>query len=242
MDPYQIAAIRESPAVQRLVQREPLTQSVYQVVMDMLMTHSLEPGARLSIEELARTLGVSQTPIREALARVEGDGLIIKEPGRSYTVAPLMGIEQVRSLIELRMLTEPFLAAKAAARATTSEISELRTMARSGGGGNEKTAAANRLDMVYDTTFHAMVADLAGNQIISDMLARLRSHMHTYRLYYAAGHYAVTKNEHLAVVRAIAKRDPDGAEAAMRMHLSKALDRLEVFASAGPSDLRQKSE
>ena len=114
MDRDQIAAMQESPAVQRLVQREPLTRSVYQVVIDMLMTHTLEPGARLSIEELARTLGVSQTPIREALARVEADGLIIKEPGRSYTVAPLMGIEQVRDLIELRMLVEPPAAAKAA--------------------------------------------------------------------------------------------------------------------------------
>jgi DNA-binding GntR family transcriptional regulator len=234
MDRDQIAAIQESAAVQRLAQRESLTRSVYQVVIDMLMTHTLEPGARLSIEELARTLGVSPTPIREALARVEADGLIVKEPGRSYTVAPLMGIEQVRELLELRMLVEPAAAAKAAERASSAEITELRAFARSGGVGNENTATANRLDMMYDATFHAMVADLAGNQIISEMLARLRSHMHTYRLYYAAGHYAITKNEHIAVVREIAKHDPDGAEAAMRAHLTKALDRLKGFvASSG---------
>jgi DNA-binding GntR family transcriptional regulator len=234
MDRDQIAAMQESPAVQRLVQREPLTRSVYQVVIDMLMTHTLEPGARLSIEELARTLGVSQTPIREALARVEADGLIIKEPGRSYTVAPLMGIEQVRDLIELRMLVEPPAAAKAAVRASTREISELRTLSRTGGAGHENTAAANRLDMVYDATFHATVATLAGNQMIADMLARLRSHMHTYRLYYQSGHYAVTKNEHVAVVQAIAKRDPDAAEEAMRTHLAKGLERMETFVASVP--------
>ena len=187
MDLHQIEAIHESAAGQRLAQRQPLPGSVYEIVTDMLMTHAFEPGARLNIEELARALGVSPTPVREALARVEADGLIVKQPGRSYTVAPLMGIEQVRELIELRLLVEPALAAKAAGQAGPNEIKELRRAARAGEVGGKITAAANRLDMVYDATFHAMVADLAGNQMISDMLTRLRSHLHTFRLYYQRG-------------------------------------------------------
>ena len=233
MDRHQIEAIHGSAAGQRLAQRQALPGSVYEIVTDMLMTHAFEPGARLNIEELARTLGVSPTPVREALARVEADGLIMKQPGRSYTVAPLMGIEQVRELIELRLLVEPALAAKAAAHAGTNEIKELRRVARSGGAGAEITAAANRLDMVYDATFHAMVADLAGNQMICDMLTRLRSHLHTFRLYYHAGLHSVTKNEHLAVVDAVARKDPDGAEEAMRAHLVSALERLETFVVGG---------
>ena len=225
MDRYQIEAIHESAAGQRLAQRQPLPGSVYEIVTDMLMTHVFEPGARLNIEELARTLGVSPTPVREALARVEADGLIMKQPGRSYTVAPLMGIEQVRELIELRLLVEPALAAKAAAHAEPNEIKELRRVARSGGAGSELT--------VYDATFHAMVADLAGNQMISNMLTRLRSHLHTFRLYYHAGLHSVTKNEHLAVVDAVARKDPDGAEEAMRAHLVSALERLETFVDGG---------
>jgi DNA-binding GntR family transcriptional regulator len=235
MDRYQIAAIQESPAGQRLARRQPLTHAVYQVVVEMLMTHTLEPQARLSIEELARTLGVSPTPVREALARVEADGLIIKEPGRSYTVAPLMGIEQVRELLELRMLVEPAAAAKAATRATPPQITELRSLARTGGANHETNGAANRIDMTYDATFHAMVADVAGNQIIADMLARLRGHLHTYRLYYQADHFALTRSEHVAVVQAVAKRDPEGAEHAMRTHLTAALERMELFAHSATS-------
>ena len=135
MDRSLIEAIHESAAGQRLAQRQPLPGSVYEIVTDMLMTHAFEPGARLNIEELARTLGVSPTPVREALARVEADGLIVKQPGRSYTVAPLMGIEQVRELIELRLLVEPALAAKVAAQAEPNEIKELRRAARAGGAG-----------------------------------------------------------------------------------------------------------
>ena len=90
--------------------------------------------------------------------------------------------------------------------------------------------------MVYDATFHAMVADLAGNQMISDMLTRLHSHLHTFRLYYHAGLHSVTKNEHLAVVDAVAKHDPDGAEEAMRAHLVSALERLETFVDGGSAN------
>src|SRR4051812_3883803 len=244
MDRYQIEAIHESAAGQRLAQRQALPGSVYEIVTDMLMTHAFEPGARLNIEELARTLGVSATPVREALARVEADGLIVKQPGRSYTVAPLMGIEQVRELIELRLLVEPALAAKVAARAESNEVKELRRAARAGGAGVEITAAANRLDMVYDATFHAMLANLAGNQMISDMLTRLRSHLHTFRLYYHARLHSVTKNEHLAVVDAVARQDPDGAAEAMRVHLVSALERLETFVDGGSpnAEARQTPE
>ena len=79
MDRHQIEAIHESAAGHRLAQRQPLPGSVYEIVTDMLMTHVFEPGAKLNIEELARTLDVSPTPVREALARVEADGLIVNK-------------------------------------------------------------------------------------------------------------------------------------------------------------------
>jgi DNA-binding GntR family transcriptional regulator len=65
------------------------------------------------------------------------------------------------------------------------------------------------------------------------MLTRLRSHLHTFRLYYHAGLHSVTKNEHLAVADAVARQDPDGAEEAMRAHLVSALQRLETFVVGG---------
>src|SRR5205085_3617002 len=127
-----------------------------------------------------------------------------------------MGIEQVRELIELRLLDEPALAAKAAAHAEPNEIKELRRVARSGGAGAEITAAANRLDMVYDATFHAMVADLADNQMISDMLTRLRSHLHTFRLYYyRAAFNPAPKTNPPALAEPTPKQTPKGAEEAM---------------------------
>jgi DNA-binding GntR family transcriptional regulator len=226
------AAIQASDAGQRLARRQPLTSDVYEVVIDMLMNHSLAPGSRLNIDGLARTLGVSPTPVREALARVESEGLVIKEPQRGYTVAPLISIDQLRELIELRLLVEPATAAKAAQQASTAQAAEIRAFAKTGGAGDDDALAANRLDMLYDAQFHGMIAAVGGNQLISETLARLRSHLHMYRLYHHAIQGAVTKPEHLAIARAIARRDPDEAHAAMETHLTQALERLEiVFAS-----------
>lgn len=231
MPRYEIdEVIKASDAGRRLAQRQPLTQDVFEVVIDMLMNHSLPPGARLNIDGLSRTLGVSPTPVREALARVESEGLITKEPQRGYTVAPLIGLDQLRELIELRLLIEPSVAAKAAVTASPAQAADLRAFARTGGAGTDNAIAANRLDMMYDAHFHDMVATLAGNQLIRETLSRLRSHLHMYRLYHHAGQAAVTKPEHLAIVRAVARRKPDEAHAAMEAHLTKALERLdEVF-------------
>lgn len=224
--------IRSSEAGRRLATRAPLADDVYDVVIDMLMNHSLAPGARLNIDELSRTLGISPTPVREALARVESEGLILKEPRRGYTVAPLIGLDELHELIELRLLIEPAAAADAARAVTSAQATALRAFARSGGAGGSDTAA-NRLDMTYDATFHDMIAGLGGNGLRRDTLARLRSHLHMYRLYHRAHQAAATKPEHVAIAKAIGNRDPDAAHAAMTRHLDTALHRLDAVYASG---------
>lgn len=229
-------AVSSTPAALRLTARQPLVRDVYDVLVDMFMNHSFAPGERLNIDALARTLGVSPTPIREAMARLEAEGLIVKEPRRSYTVAPLITVEELRGLIDLRLLVEPAAAAAAARNASPDDAADLIAFARSGGAGDYDDTA-NRLDMIYDATFHDKVARLSGNPWIRDSLARLRSHVHMYRLYHHARHAAATKPEHVAIAEAIATKDPDAAAVAMRAHLTTAMKRLEdVFAAARGSD------
>ena len=232
-------AVGSTEAGRRLAERQPLADDVYDVVIDMLMNHSLGPGARVNIDGLSRTLGVSPTPVREALARVESEGLILKEPRRGYAVAPLIGLDELHELIDLRLLVEPEAAAAAARRATDEEGAALCAFARTGGAG-DGDAGANRLDMTYDATFHDMIARLGGNRLLRESLARLRSHLHMYRLYHHVGQAAATKPEHVAIAEAIAAHSPDGARDAMRVHLETALRRLnDVFASGGVTDGRR---
>lgn len=233
MEPIDFAdAVQATPAGRRLSKRPALTDEVYEVLVDMLMNHAFEPGARLNIDSIARTLGVSPTPVREALARMEAEGLVAKDPRRSYTVAPLIGLEDLRALIDFRLLVEPAAAAAAARTIQPAEAEALMTFARSGGAGGQGEAA-NRLDMVYDATFHDKIAALSGNPWLRDALGRLRSHLHMYRLYHHAQQAAATTPEHVAIAQAIVSGDPEAAAEAMRVHLTTAMRRIdEVFASS----------
>ena len=233
MDNFDIGDVaRATQAGRRLSARAPLVDDVHVALVDMIMNHDVDPGARLNIDALARGLGVSPTPIREALARMEAEGLVVKEPRRSYTVAPLIGLEDLRALIDFRLLVEPAAAAAAARNATAEQAKALAAFARSGGAGR-RDATANRQDMVYDATFHDMVAQLSGNVWLRDSLARLRSHLHMYRLYHHARQAAATKPEHVAIAAAVAAGEADAAAEAMRAHLSTAMRRIDdVFVSA----------
>jgi DNA-binding GntR family transcriptional regulator len=225
--------VRSTPAGKRLAERQPLVDDVHDVLADMLMNHHVGPGDRLNIDALSRSLGVSPTPIREVFARMEAEGLVVKEPHRGYAVAPLIGFDELRSLIRFRLIIEPAAAAEAAKLTTAKQSTELVAFARSGGAG-DNDATANRLDMIYDAAFHESIARLGGNQWLTDALIRLRSHLHMYRLYHHANHAAATKPEHVAIAQAIASGDPDAAAAAMRAHLESAIERLEtLFASGG---------
>jgi DNA-binding GntR family transcriptional regulator len=232
MDDIDLASVlRATEAGRRLTERQPLVDDVHGALVDMFMNHAFDPGARLNIDAVARMLGVSPTPVREALARLEAEGLVVKEPRRGYTVAPLIGLEELRALIDFRLLVEPAAAAAAATHASPAQATQLRAFARTGGSGAQ-SPAANRLDMSYDATFHDMIAQFGGNPWLRESLARLRSHLHMYRLYHHAQHAAATKPEHLVIARAIVKRDPDAAAEAMRVHLTTAMKRIDdVFAS-----------
>jgi len=233
VEPIDIEGMRASAAGRRLTERPPLADDVHDVLVDMLMNHTLAPGSRLNIEVVAKTLGVSPTPVREALARVEAEGLVVKEPRRGYLVAPLISLDDLHSLIDFRLLVEPEAAAAAARRATPEQAARLQELARSGGADDGNDPAVNRLGMMYDARFHDAVAELAGNPWLRESLGRLRSHLHMYRLYHHAGQAAATKPEHVTIANAIAKRDPDAAAEAMRSHLATAMKRLDDVLASG---------
>jgi DNA-binding GntR family transcriptional regulator len=227
-----IDGLRTTAAGRRLTERQPLTDDVHDVLVDMLMTHTVEPGSRLNIDAVAKTLGVSPTPVREALARLEAEGLIVKEPRRGYLVAPLISLADLHSLIDFRLLVEPAAAAAAARLTTPEQARALQAFAHSGGTDASDDPAINRRGMIYDATFHDTVAALAGNHWMREALTRLRSHLHMYRLYHHARMGAATSVEHVRIADAVAAQDPDAAEAAMRDHLQTAMKRIDdVFGS-----------
>src|ERR1700753_2579756 len=106
-----------------------LAEEVYEAIFQQLMALKVAPGARITVDGLVRELGVSHTPIREALGRLEGEGLVVKTPLVGYSAAPQITRPRVADLYELRLLLEPEGARHAALRVSEERLSKLRETA-----------------------------------------------------------------------------------------------------------------
>lgn len=217
----------------RPAQRLTLTDDVYESLKTLIMEHALPPGERVSIDGLARTLEVSPTPVREALARLESDGLVRKRAMSGYTTTPLLTRAEFEELFEMRLLLEPAAARRAAAHADAEQRRRVKEEAAANvgveaGDGYRRHAAFTALD----AKFHDLIAETSGSGLLRESIIRLHSHLHLHRLYFPSAGTGGTAGEHKRIAAAIAKGDADEADAAMRHHLTAARDRhLPAFGS-----------
>jgi len=211
----------------RLPHRQLLADDVYESVKGLLMDHSIAPGARVSIDGLARELQVSQTPIRETLARLESEGLVTKAPLRGYSATDLLSREEVLDIYRFRGLLEPWVAARAAERASDEALARIETelatcpVAPAGTGYSDY-----RRISAHDARFHDLLAEIAGSAQVRAALTRTHAHLHLFRISYGQAIGSETLREHHEIAGAIAARSPRRAEQAMRAHLETAKDRL----------------
>lgn len=219
------------PALSRRV----LADDVFEAITALVMDHVVEPGARLSIDGLAARLGVSPTPVREALARLEALGLASKEPLRGYRATALLSRAELDDLFEFRLLVEPWAAGRAAGRGGAAET--LLTLLAEMDEAPPEGYARYRALAEHDRRFHDTVLGLAGNEHARQAFARTHCHLHIFRLHYVQQIGSTALTEHAEVARAVAAGDAAGAEAAMRAHLVASRDRLRPAAqtSDGPA-------
>jgi len=205
-----------------------LADSVYRRIRADIMSLKLPPDSRISMDSLARELGVSQTPIREALSMLEANGLVSRKQFAGYCTAPRLTRAQLDELFEFRLLVEPHAARKAAEAmgagdaARLSEIAE-RLDAR------HRPAASHEDFADSDTEFHRQIALGAGNGLIADSLGRLHIHVQIFRSSFGSELAAEAVAEHARVLDAILAHDGDAAESAMKGHLERSYGRLRDF-------------
>jgi DNA-binding GntR family transcriptional regulator len=223
--------------VNRLPSRQTLTDDVYEAVKALVMDHVIAPESRLSIEQLARDLSVSPTPIREALARLESDGLAVKEPLRGYTTTPVLTPDQLRQLYGFRAVIEPWAAAEAAMRRTEADLQALTAELDSVpiAPAHEDYESYRELAN-HDRRFHLLVAETAGNEWLVTAFERTHCHLHLFRLGFTTGLGIDALHGHRAIVAAIGSGDPTDARAAMQSHLDAALARLDRVPNAAIED------
>ncbi|MFD1718426.1 GntR family transcriptional regulator [Georgenia deserti] len=205
----------------------PIADEVYDELLSRVLSARLGPGARVTIDALGRELEVSQTPIREALHRLEQDGLVVRHHLAGYRVVPRMTREQFENLVELRLLLEPVAAGHAAERPRAEDAAGLAALAeRMGGVGHALDMRAYADFSLRDAEFHDAVARAGGNHLVQESLARLHTHIHLFRL--ANDELITTRavGEHAAIVEAVRAGDPAAAAAAMHRHIEASADRF----------------
>lgn len=204
----------------------------------MILDQQVAPSEHLNIDTLAPRLGVSQTPIREALARLEAEGLVVKEQPRGrYVVAPLLDAASFEHLFEVRLLLEPHAAGLAAARIGKADLRALeRSVPAMDGPGYGSLYREYRNFAIHDARFHELIAGAGGNSTLKDTIVRLRSHHQLSRLYKGHGVDAPEGiAEHEAIVEAIRSRNPEAAASAMRRHIEGSRGRLRTFLDGAPA-------
>jgi DNA-binding GntR family transcriptional regulator len=190
----------------------------YSEIRRRILSAQLSPSSPVSEYQLAADLGLSRTPVREALKRLEREGLIQSFVGRGSYVAEL-SFQDVLEIYEVRLLLEPFAAGVAAKQMREDDIRALEHDVEAA----RKAATSSRLDDAFrlDIRLHKSLVAATRNGRIDAILSQLDDQVHRIRVLapHIPGRLNSTIDEHQAIVHALAAHDVAGAEQTMRNHL-----------------------
>lgn len=208
------------------IEHENLDYKAYQVIKEMIVNRKLLPGRKIPQEKLASDLGISRTPLVNALKYLEHEKLIKSMPRRGYFVR-LFGYEEMISIFELREILEGLAARRACHEITDGQKKRLQCFFKKFRGvkeiGDYKAYAAE------DRLFHNFVTDVGSKEFLKSILETCNIVTFSYQLDATEGLVRPpidTLEEHLSIIDAISKRDELKAEELMRLHLRRSLEVL----------------
>lgn len=197
--------------------------AVYRELKRRITELHYQPGEKLSEIRIANELGFGRSPIRTALSRLQSEGWIEVSP-QSGTFIRGLSDDEIRELLETRMVLEPHLAGLAAKRATDAELGRMRAAFAAFG----DRVTHDRLDeyLALDLHFHMSVYDAARNKLIADFLLNLIDKVRWIRRGSAGSLSRIqgAYKEIRAVLDAMESRDARAASAAMRAHIANTLE------------------
>jgi DNA-binding GntR family transcriptional regulator len=214
--------------VKLLFDRANLPVRVYDLLRRRIIANELPSGAKLTEDRLAKELGVSRTPVREAFNRLAQEGLVTASPGRGAFVATFSVGDMVQ-LLEIREALEGMAARLATGRITKASLEKLRrrmeAAIRKGVDNKEYTGYSD-----VDREFHESVISACGNRHLCQLMKSLRDRiqMLRYRSVSLPGRADKSYQEHLEIIDALSARDPNLAEHRVRIHIRNVKSDLEI--------------
>lgn len=196
----------------------------YREIRDSILRGTLAPGSQLKEEELAEICGVSRTPVRDALRRLEAE-MLVRRSGTQRSYVAEWSITDMDEMFTLRGMLEGYAAARAATNMTAQQLAELQQINDALG-----AAVARRPEPDVETflgenrKFHAAILEAASSDRLKTLLVRLVEQpiVHRTALGYDRAQLARSHAEHQELIEAIGKRDPEWARTIMGGHIRRA--------------------
>ena len=204
------------------VKNQRLATKAYQRILDIILSGETRPGEHLNERQLAELLGMSRTPVRDALLMLEAEGLIVRH-GRMGVQIKQMRIDEYLDALQVRALLEPSVSRMAAGNVEVKELDELERVLRTalenvGDTGHSVDRSQTRW---IDDTLHSLISDSAGNPQLSDIVRNLRRKTQIFDLKNVPERAVATCREHLEIITALRQGDGEKTARAMTRHLEQ---------------------
>lgn len=200
---------------------KPLREVVFETIREAIISGHLRPGERLMEVQLAEEMGVSRTPVREAIRKLELEGFLIMMPRKGAYVAGI-SLKDITDVFEIRAALDSFAAGLAAERITEEELNSLERSLFF----VVESAGQNDLDGIVhtDTDFHDIIYKASRNERLIQIVNNLREQIQRFRTTSLAfpGRMQIAVDEHRRIVEAISERNVALARALAQEHIENA--------------------
>jgi len=211
---------------------ERLVDQVYATLRESILQGDLLPGHALSVPELARLLGVSRSPVREAVRQLVADGLA-QEKARKGAVVAHFGLEDALQILEAREVLEVASVRLGAARARAHDLASIQQVLQA----QARTIQQSDLEgyQATDLEFHKLLGTLSYNPVLERMVGVLKDQSHLALESAARGlaQLELGLKEHIAVLEALEARNPEQACQALQKHFARIRESLESWLGTG---------
>ena len=200
-----------------------LSEKVYNFIKQRIINSDYPSGYKLNVHRISQALGVSHTPVKDALARLAGENLV-EISSRTGTYVKKITGEEIHEIIQTRIILETAAMEMVAERITDDQLKTLEEIYQKSAGlaVQEDTREGYRAFMEHDSRFHLFLVQLAGNKRLLDIYRNLNAHMqfvHFRLMNHAGGKMPTTDREHEKILDALRERNPAKAKEAVREHL-----------------------
>ncbi|MDP4182974.1 MAG: GntR family transcriptional regulator [Bacillota bacterium] len=197
---------------------KPLRDVIFDTLREAIIAGELKPGERLMEVQLAEKMGVSRTPVREAIRKLELEGWVVMTARKGANVASL-SVKDIMDVLEVRASLDGEAAALSAVRIREDELKELKNVHAQFARNIEEDVLQDLIKR--DVEFHEIIYKSSRNDKLIQIVSNLREQVHRFRIIYmkdySSSHELV--KEHLEIIEAITERDPNRAKKAAYAHI-----------------------